>query len=152
ALPRPGQPGDPPARRRPAGGHGLHRLAVDRRAAGSAVRADHRGRPEGEPPARHHHDRGGPELHGTPVTLAATAGTPRPGLRPSLLFGVSTAAHPIPKGQRTCATWSRSAWAGRPGVPTSWTTWTSSPRGGPVPPSWSRSAGSSTPTASRSRW
>ncbi len=57
AVPRSAVDGDPPAHRRSARRHGLHRFGDHRAAAAGAVRPDHRGGSEGEPPARHHDDR-----------------------------------------------------------------------------------------------
>ena len=54
--------GGRPAGRRPARGDGLLRRPDDRGAAGGAVRPDHGGRAQGEPPARRADDRRGPEL------------------------------------------------------------------------------------------
>ena len=62
AVPRSAVVGDPPADRRPARRDGLHRLADHRGAAAGAVRPDHGGRTQGEPPARRHHDRRSAQL------------------------------------------------------------------------------------------
>ena len=56
AVPRTAVVGDPPADRRSARRDGLHRFANHRGAAAGAVRADHRGRTQGEPPARRRDD------------------------------------------------------------------------------------------------
>ena len=62
AVPWPAVDGDPPAHRRPARSHGLHRFGHHRAVAAGAVRADHRGGSEGEPSARHRDDRRSAEL------------------------------------------------------------------------------------------
>ena len=70
AVPRPAVRGRPPADRRAAPVDVLRRRAHDPRAAGPrAVRPDHLGGAQGEPPARHPDDRRGAELH-HPLTQA----------------------------------------------------------------------------------
>ena len=68
--------GRPPARRRAALGHGLRRArATIAAAAAGAARADHRGRAQGEPPARRHDDRRGAQLRRA-ADRRSTAGPP----------------------------------------------------------------------------
>ena len=104
-------------------------LGHHRASAAGAVRPDHRGGAEGEPPARHHHDRRSAEL-----------------LHP---LSVSAESH-VTRG-RACVTWSKSAWAAPPVGPTNSTTSTSCRRGAPGRRRTCRRPGSSTPTGSRSR-
>jgi IMP dehydrogenase len=122
ALPWTSRGCHPPADRWAARRHGLHRVPDHRPAAGGQAGPDHLRRPEGIAPARHHHHRRGPEL-----------------LRPL----IRTPACPTP---------SRSAWAGRPGAPSTYPRWRSCRRGAPGHPPTSRPPGRSTPTGSTSRW
>ena len=133
ALPRPAGRRRPPARRRAAGGDGLLRRARPSPSCKQApVRPDHRGRAEGEPPARHPDDRRGAELRRPQTRPAAGAGA-------RWQTRSSDSGRDRPRQERPPRLRPRrDRHRARPG--------------GPATPRRSRSPGRSTPTGSSCRW